>query len=50
MRNGRKSCLEVSGGPLFVLAIELALDPGNGDGGPDASPQEGEDPAELRID
>ena len=33
--------------PLGVLVFEAALDPRDGDGGPDAGPEEGEDPANL---
>jgi hypothetical protein len=32
--------LEVCGGPLFGLFPEIALDPGDGDGCPDTSPEE----------
>ena len=34
-------------GPVVVLLLEVALDPGNGDGGPDTGPEEGENPANL---
>lgn len=41
------SCLEVGCGPFLVLFLEVALDPGDGDGGPDTCPEEGKDPADL---
>ena len=34
--------------PLLVLVRQAALHPGDRDGGPDAGPEEGEDPADLR--
>jgi hypothetical protein len=33
--------------PFLVFFDELFLDPGDGHGGPDARPEEGEDPADL---
>ena len=36
-------------GPVVVLLLQVALDPGDGDGGPDAGPEEGEDPADLSV-
>lgn len=35
-------------GPLVILALKFALDPGDSDGGPDAGPEEGEDPTNLQ--
>jgi hypothetical protein len=40
-------CLEVGSGPLFILFGELSLHPWDGNGGPYASPEEGEDPSDL---
>jgi hypothetical protein len=34
-------------GPVVVLLLKVTLDPGDGDGGPDAGPEEGENPADL---
>jgi hypothetical protein len=33
--------------PFLVFDLERALDPGDRDGGPEASPQEREDPTDL---
>ena len=33
--------------PLLVLVRQAVLHPGDGDGGPDAGPEEGQDPADL---
>jgi hypothetical protein len=43
------SCLEVGRSPLFVLLGQLSLHPGDGDGGPDTGPEEGENPTELQV-
>ena len=40
-------CLEVRGSPLLELFLEIALHPGNGDGGPYTSPEERQNPADL---
>jgi hypothetical protein len=40
-------CLEIGGCPLLVFLGQVALDPGDGDGGPNTSPEEGHDPADL---
>jgi hypothetical protein len=40
-------CFEVRGSPLLVLFLEIALDPGDGDGSPHTSPGERQDPADL---
>lgn len=42
----RSLCLEVCRGPLVVFLLKVALDPGNGDGSPDASPEEGQCPSD----
>jgi hypothetical protein len=33
-------CLEVCGGPLLELLLEIALNPRDGDGCPDTGPEE----------
>jgi hypothetical protein len=39
--------LKVGCSPLFVLLLEIALDPGDSNGGPNTGPQEGENPSDL---
>lgn len=33
--------------PIFVFLFEISLNPGDGDGGPDASPNERKNPTDL---
>jgi hypothetical protein len=42
-----KLSLPLGFGPVVVLLLEVALDPRNGDGGPDTGPEEGKNPANL---
>lgn len=49
LTNEKSLRLEVGGCPLLVLLDELALDPWDGEGGPDTGPEEGEDPADLLM-
>lgn len=40
--------LPLSLSPVVVFLLEVALNPGNGDCGPETGPEEGEDPTNLR--
>lgn len=43
------AALDAPFAPGFLLATEIALDPGDGDAGPDGGPCEREGPAQLAI-
>lgn len=41
--------LEIGSGPFLVLFLEFTLDPGDGEGCPDASPEKWKDPSDLYV-